>query len=242
MKINDKCQLFLRDVYLYDISSCHYSISEKSSFDVSFLEKDDKTKRNIQIGLLMKENPKFTSLLRNTTNSIINEYISINKLKDEEIVTRQYDGIIVTRPLEVTKLNLPLDFRTHILIFISSFNRNSYISYDGKKTSIKGISNRYNAIDSLYHQFLSQTNFLNKSSVFKQLQKLKNVFLQTKNIKLFCMPSNDDNSFVVYFKEFEDIKISKQTAKIIDVNDINREWYFNFYIKPFAQSLVLEFA
>jgi len=242
MKINDKCQLFLRDVYLYDISSCHYSILEKSSFDVSFLEKDDKTKRNIQIGLLMKENPKFTSLLRNTTNSIINEYISINKLKDEEIVTRQYDGIIVTRPLEVTKLNLPLDFRTHILIFISSFNRNSYISYDGNKTSIKGISNRYNAIDSLYHQFLSQTNFLNKSSVFKQLQKLKNVFLQTKNIKLFCMPSNDDNSFVVYFKEFEDIKISKQTAKIIDVNDINREWYFNFYIKPFAQSLVLEFA
>jgi len=242
MKINDKCQLFLRDVYLYDISSCHYSILEKSSFDVSFLEKDDKKKRNIQIGLLMKENPKFTSLLRNTTNSIINEYISINKLKDEEIVTRQYDGIIVTRPLEVTKLNLPLDFRTHILIFISSFNRNSYISYDGKKTSIKGISNRYNAIDSLYHQFLSQTNFLNKSSVFKQLQKLKNVFLQTKNIKLFCMPSNDDNSFVVYFKEFEDIKISKQTAKIIDVNDINREWYFNFYIKPFAQSLVLEFA
>ena len=242
MKINDKCQLFLRDVYLYDISSCHYSILEKSSFDVSFLEKDDKKKRNIQIGLLMKENPKFTSLLRNTTNSIINEYISINKLKDEEIVTRQYDGIIVTRPLEVTKLNLPLDFRTHILIFISSFNRNSYISYDGNKTSIKGVSNRYNTIDSLYHQFLSQTNFLNKSSVFKQLQKLKNVFLQTKNIKLFCMPSNDDNSFVVYFKEFEDIKISKQTAKIIDVNDINKEWYFNFYIKPFAQSLVLEFA
>ena len=231
----------MRDIYLYDIVSCHYSILEKAGFDVSFLEKDNKKKRNIQIGLLMKDNPRYTSLLRNTTNSIIDEYISINKLKDEEIVTRQYDGIIVTRPLYETKLTIPLALQSNIMIFISSLKRNSYISYDGNTTSIKGVPNRYKVIDSLYHQFLTATNFVNKSSVFKQLQKLKDLFLESTNTNLFCIPIND-NSFVVYLKEFGDIKISKQTSKMLDIDDIDKEWYFNFYIKPFAQSIVLEFA
>jgi hypothetical protein len=241
MKINNKCKLFMRDIYLYDIVSCHYSILEKAGFDVSFLEKNNKKKRNIQIGLLMKDNPRYTSLLRNTTNSIIDEYISINKLKDEEIVTRQYDGIIVTRPLYETKLTIPLALQSNIMIFISSLTRNSYISYDGKITSIKGVPNKYKVIDSLYHQFLTTTNFVNKSSVFKQLQKLKDLFLESTNTNLFCIPIND-NSFVVYLKEFGDIKISKQTSKMLDIDDIDKEWYFNFYIKPFAQSIVLEFA
>jgi len=241
MKITDKCKLFLRDIYLYDITSCHYSILENAGFDVSFLEKDNKKKRNIQIGMLMRDNSKYTSLLHNTTNSIINEYISINKLKDEEIVTRQYDGIIVTRPLNETSLTIKLELQSNIMIFISSFKRNSYISFDGHNASIKGVSNRYPAVDSLYHQFLSTTNFINKSSVFKQMQKLKDLFLKSDNPNLFCIPSGDD-SFIVYLKEFGDIKISKQTSKILDTDDIDKEWYFNFYIKPFTQSLVLEFS
>ena len=71
MKINENVKLVLKDVYLYDIEACHYTIMEKLGMDVSELDKSDKSQRNIEIGKMMRKNPKLTSLLRNTTKSII---------------------------------------------------------------------------------------------------------------------------------------------------------------------------
>ena len=97
MKINKNLKLVLRDIYSYDISTCHYNILKKYGFNLSKINKDDKITRNIQIGQMMKSNSQITSLLRNTTNSLIDEYINKNGIEEDDIVIRQYDGMIITK-------------------------------------------------------------------------------------------------------------------------------------------------
>lgn len=240
MIINKDCRLFLRDVYSYDIKSCHYTILKRKGLDVSWIDKDNKLKRNIQIGKWMAQNPRISSMLRNVTNSIIDDYITKNNLKLEEIVLRQYDGIIVTRMLrEITNQSIPLDLRTVFQVFISSFDRKMYIAFDGNSETIKGIPFRYEEIDKIYQKIL-KINFLNKSSIFKGLHRIKNEFLECKNPALFCVPTNEDK-YNVFLKKYGQIEISKQTIKILSTVDIDKKRYFNFYIKPFTQSIVSEF-
>ena len=45
MKINENVKLVLKDVYLYDIEACHYTIMEKLGLDVSTLDRDRKSTR-----------------------------------------------------------------------------------------------------------------------------------------------------------------------------------------------------
>ena len=84
MQINKNKKLILSDVYLYDIESCHYSIMQNLGLDMTGIERDNKLERNIQIGKMMRKNPKLTSLLRNTTNSIIDEYMRVNEITEDE--------------------------------------------------------------------------------------------------------------------------------------------------------------
>ena len=71
----------MKDLYLYDIEACHYNIVKHLGIDTSELDENDKTKRNIQIGKMMRKNPRLTSVLRSTTRSIIDEYIRRNNIQ-----------------------------------------------------------------------------------------------------------------------------------------------------------------
>ena len=104
MKINQNLKLVMKDLYLYDIEACHYNLVKKLGLDISELDENDKTSRNIQIGKMMRKNPRLTSVLRNTTRSIIDEYIRKNNIQEDEIVIRQYDGMILTRGLQETNV------------------------------------------------------------------------------------------------------------------------------------------
>jgi len=241
MEINKECNLFLRDVYSYDIESCHYTILKRKGLDISWINKDNKLERNTQIGKWMGRNQRITSLLRNTTNSIIDDYINKNNLKSEEIILRQYDGLIITRMLrEKTNQEISLDLRNIFQTFISSYDRKMYIAFDGKETFIKGIPYRYKEMDAIYKKLLN-INFLNKTSVFRGLEKIKNDFLNSNNPYLFCIPTNENNKFNVFLYGYDQMEISKQTIKLLGTEDINKKKYFDFYIKPFAQSIVSEF-
>ena len=163
MKINEKLKLVLKDVYLYDIESCHYSIMQNIGLDLTGIPKDDKLERNIQIGKLMRKNPKLTSLLRNTTRSIIDEYMRVNEVTDGDLVIRQYDGILITKTLRITDLRgIPLNIRKHFQVFISSIDRKRYIALDSEmKTSIKGVPFRYPEMDKIYNT-ICRINYANK--------------------------------------------------------------------------------
>ena len=241
MNINKNCKLVLNDVFLYDIGACHYNILQSLGFDISHIDRANKEKRNIQIGLMMKENPKVTTILRETTESLIDEYIRLNRIKEEEnIITRQYDGIITTRKLQETKDFLALEFRYHFSVFIISSNRSSYIALDqNNETHIKGIAHRYESIDNVYRR-LTKINFLNKESIFRTLQEIKNNIMIGEDAKLYCIPINKER-YNVFLKDYGQVEIGESAIKIMGTEDIDKQKYFDYYIRPFTESIVIEY-
>jgi len=240
MKINEKLKLVLRDVYLYDIEACHYTIMKKLGYDLSDLDQNDKLQRNIQIGQMMRKNPKLTTVLRTTTKTLIDEYMLRNNIKDDDIVIRQYDGVLLMKRLHETNIQeIPLNMRKYFEIFIISIDRKMYIACDSnREITIKGVPFRYEKMDQIYKR-LCQINFANKTSIFKSLHKLKYDFLHSNDANLFGVPVKGDK-YNVYLKGYGEIEISKQTLKIMDTDDIDKERYFNFYITPFTKSIVIE--
>ncbi len=242
MNINKNIKLILRDVYLYDIEACHYTIMTKLGMDLSGVDRDNKIERNIHIGKMMRKNPKLTSILRSTTKSIIDEYILRNNITEDDIILRQYDGIIISKTLAETNIqHVPLNIRKHFQIFISSIDRKKYIAFDSElTTTIKGVSFRYSAIDKIYNQ-ICRINYANKDSIFRNLQKIKDTFMNSNNSKLFGIPLKN-GKVNVFLKGYGEMEISPQTLKIMDTDDIDKQRYFTFYIEPFTKSIVTEFV
>lgn len=241
MNINNKCKLFLQNIYLYDITACHYSILEKLGVDISHLDKNDKTNRNIQIGLMMRNNPKLIPVLRGITESTISEYILRNNISDDDIIIRQYDGFLTSKKLkETTDLYLPLDLRKTFQVFIISSERDKYIGLaENNSISIKGLSHRYSEMDKIYQEILN-INFANKTAIFQKMSELKAEVLTSNDPLLYCIPSSD-STFNVFIKRYGQIEITESMSRIMDTDDIDKEKYYEIYLKPFFESLVLEF-
>ena len=240
MKLNENLPFILRDIYIYDIEACHYTILKNRGFDLSGIDQEDKLKRNILIGQMMRENPRITSLLRTTTDSIINDYVNINNIKENEIIIRQYDGLILTRKLTTTNIgHVPLECREKLEVFISSITRASYIaSNSDNNIKIKGVSFRYSEIDNIYKKLCSVVT-KNKNSMFKSLQKIKDEFYTSENSYLFAIPTKN-GKYNIFLKGYGDLEVSQSTVKIMDTDDVDRVRYFKFYIEPFTKSIVYE--
>jgi len=240
MDINKMCHLLLKDVYSYDISACHYQIVKQLGYDISKLDAEDKLKRNTQIGMMMRDNPKLTSLIRGITESTIGDYLTRNNVTEDELIIRQYDGVIVTKLLHETNLHLPLDKRDCFEHMLISIDRKTYIARVGSKTIIKGIPYRYPAMDQMYEKIL-KINFASKTQVFKSLQKIHDEIIIHGNASLYAIPTST-GLCNVFLKDYGQTQISKSMVNIMDPDDINKERYYDFYIRPFAESLVIEFA
>jgi len=241
MKINKNVKLFLRDLYLYDIEACHYTIMQKLDLDLSHINRQDKTERNIQIGKMMRKNPRLTSLLQNTTRSVIDEFIHINKIIEDDIILRQYDGIIISKILQYTDTkHIPLNIRKHFQIFISSIDRQKYIALTNKgEVIIKGIPFRYREMDKIY-EAICKINYARKETIFRYLQRIKDSIIRSQDPKLFAIPTKD--KFNIFLKEYGQLEVSKAALKIMDTEDIDKERYFKFYIEPFTKSVVVQFV
>ena len=240
MNINKFCRLFLNNVYSYDISACHYNILKSLNYDISNIEKNDKLKRNIQIGKLMKGNPQLTNTIRSITESLIDEYILRNKLLKDDIIIRQYDGFMSLKPLkQTTDQYLPIDLQTIFSVFIISLDRTKFIATDGNKISIKGIPNRYQEIDNIFKKILF-INYANKNSIFVSLQNIKDEILTSQNPKLYCIPSGE-GKYNIFLKQYGQFEISETLINILDTSDIDKERYFNHYFKSFFDSIAIKF-
>ena len=242
MKLNENLNLVLRDLYLYDIEACHYTILKNLGYDMTGINFEDKFERNKKIGQMMRKNPRLTSLLRNKTETTIDEYILKNNIVEDEIVIRQYDGLILTRGLRERHVSeIPLDLRRHYEIFIMSIDRTMYIAYDRSgKTTIKGVPFRYPQMDEIYDK-ICRINFGNKSAIFKTLHRIKNNLLESDDPYLFGVPLKNDK-YNVSLKGYGEMEVSKPTLRIMDTNDIDKQKYFDFYISPFTKSIVAEFV
>lgn len=241
MNINKDCKLFLRDIYSYDISSCHYTILKKIGIDLSGIDENDKEGRNIQIGIMMRDNPRITRVLRSTTEATISEYLNINNIKDEDIILRQYDGVIITKRMkDITSCNLPIELQDVFQNFIISIDRRQYIAYNGKNSKIRGVPHLYPEMKKILDK-LSRINYSNKTVLFQSLQKIKDEILMSNNPKLYCIPISDEK-YNVFLKKYGEITITKNAIKLIDTDEIDKLKYFDYYIRQFTQSIVLEFV
>lgn len=240
MEINKNCNLVLNDIYVYDIEKCHYSILNKFGYNIDYIDKNDKESRNIQIGYLMKNNPNLTHILRLITKSLVDEFILQNNIKENEIISRQYDGLLITRPVKIVDQFINFNLRDIYLKMIISINRDNYICINNKnKVIVKGISNKYENINNIYLNLLN-INYMSKRSIFNNLQRIKNNIIYNENSELFCIPDKN-NKFIIYLKQFGQFKISETIINLIDIDEIDKEWYFKEYLKPFFDSIVLEY-
>jgi hypothetical protein len=239
MKINEKCPLFLNNILNFDIESCHYFILESLGYDVSDISKDNKIKRNISIGLLMKKYPNLINILRKITESIVNDFILKNKIREDDIVLRSYDGII-TKSIKILDHDTSLKLRDVYINLIISSDRTNYLAINNKNEIIaKGISNKYNQINNFYSKLL-KINFISKESIFRSLQRIRDELINNEDPEIFCIPI-DDQYYEINLLKYGKMKISETVIQMIDCDDVNKEFYFDKYLKPFFDSIVIEF-
>lgn len=239
MEINKTCKLILNNIYLYDIISCHYRILEKNGFDLSGIDKENKEQRNIKIGLMMRDNQEITNLLRNTTKEIVDRFIQINNIKEEQIILRQYDGLLLTKLCKNILSDISPEFRKDFDKFIISITRNQYIAlFESSKIEVKGVSHKYPYIESLYKKLL-MSNFLSKDCTFQTMQDIKKEILTNENPSDFCI-NIDSEKYIMFIKKYGQIEITENMAEIMDPTDIDREKYFTIYMIPFFKSIVKE--
>ncbi len=239
MKINEKCPLFLNNILNFDIESCHYFILESLGYDVSDISKDNKIKRNISIGLLMKKYPNLINILRKITESIVNDFILKNKIREDDIVLRSYDGII-TKSIKILDHDTSLKLRDVYINLIISSDRISYIAVNDKnEITAKGIANKYNQINNFYSKLL-KINFISKESIFRSLQRIRDELINNEDPEIFCIPI-DDKYYEINLLKYGKMKISETVIQMIDCDDVNKEFYFDKYLKPFFDSIVIEF-
>ena len=240
MNISKYCKLYLKDIYYYDISSCHYELLKRMGVSISHINKDDKIQRNVQIGLMMRDSKIISDFLRDTTNSIMDEYIRLNDLQPTEIITRQYDGIITTRILRNILDYVPLDLRHVFCSFIISSRRNMYIALDRQDVvHIKGVPNQYDEMNKLYERIV-KINYLSKDAIFSSLESIKREIMTSDNNRLYCIPL-ENGKYNLFVKEMGSVIISDSLINMLDLDDVDRKKYFDFYIRPFSESIVINF-
>lgn len=242
MKINPNLKLILNEVYVYDIESCHYTLMKNNGFDLGDIDPEDKLGRNIAIGKIMQQNPRITEFLRTTTIALIDEYITSNEIEDNDIVIRQYDGLLLTKLLHKNNIqSIPLNLRKTFDVFISSIDKSMYIAITTSgDISIKGVPFRYLQMDAIYKK-ICQLNFANKIALFKGLENIKRSILESNDVKLFAIP-NKNNKFSIFLSGYGEMEVSPGTIKLIDTDEIDKMRYFDIYISPFTKSIVAEFA
>ena len=178
-------------------------------------------------------------MLRSVTTSTIDEYLKENNISENDIILRQYDGILLIKRLTITKGHIPLDLQKFFDMFIISIDRSCYLGFTSDSITIKGISSRYQKMDEVYRK-LSRINYNSKESVFKGLEEVRKLIFNTDDIMLFCIESDEDR-YSVFLKQYGEIEVSKSTARLLDMNEIDRQKYFDFYLKPFTMSICKEF-
>jgi len=242
MKINPNLEFVIKEVYIYDIESCHYTLMKMNGYRLDNIDPNDKLSRNIAIGKMMQKNPRLTEFLRSTTISLIDEYITANEIEEDDIVIRQYDGLLLTKFLHKNNIQeIPLNLRRTFDVFISSIKKDTYIAIDTmQQPSIKGIPFRYPHMDQIYKK-ICQLNFFNKPELFKGLERIKNLILNSNDVNLFAIPTKD-GKLSIFLKGYGEMEITSTTLKLVDTDEIDKRRYFDIYLTPFTKSIVSQYA
>lgn len=234
--INRNCNLVLRDLFYYDVVAAFPTIMQQQHYDFGNILLDDKEERNIFIGKEQRDNKNLSSFLNNSVTSIVDYYLTINEIDESEIIFRQKDGVILTRKLLVNNQFIELKLRKILSLLLISLDRSNMIYFDDfGELSVKGIRHYYDRLDDIYRMFY-KLDFYNKKILFQQLQYIKDKVVNNDDIMFYGI-KKDDSRFTFITKTGS---ITVHDIDFVNPEDIDKQKYFNFYFKPFIDSIYLE--
>lgn len=233
--INQTCPLLLKDVYSYDIQAAYPSILSKQNYNFKDINLNDKTERSIFLGKQQIDNSNLSEFLTESVNSLVRYYLQENNVSEEETITIQKDGFIITKMLNITDEFITMQFREMIDFLIITPDRKKFLYSSNDKITVKGISFYYSELNKIYQMF-SCLNFYEKSMLFGQMENIKNQVLQSDDKSLFLIPKDEKSFIVSTYKGNIEIK----DPDMISLSDINKNQYFDHFFKEFLQSIFLE--
>jgi len=126
-------------------------------------------------------------------------------------------------------------------IFLISIDRGMYIAFDNlrRKIKVKGVPNLYDGIKKYFEKLIRIVDIEKKSRVLDNLENLRNTFFNETDMNTFAIPVND-NEVEIIFKSFGQIKVKRNTLYYMSEDEVDKGFYYDFYLHSFIQSVILE--
>jgi len=237
MIISKKCNLILSSLFDYDISKCSYSILESIGWNINNINRDNKKIRNIEIGLLMRDNPKLSEFLLSQTEKIIDNYISLNKIGNDDIIIRAKDGFISKKPLTITDNTLKLESRGIVSKLIINQERNKYLAiYSNGQVVVKGINK---TLDTSFFDLFKNLEFGSKKNLMIGLENIRKIILDSDNVKWFIRKDQDEIYIPILNQGF--VKLNSSLISLIDTDEIDKIFVWEEFIWPFIKSILIHY-
>jgi hypothetical protein len=233
--INKNCPLVMHGVYSYDIVSAYPEILSKQFYDFKDVDLYNKEERSIFIGKQQRGNQTLSQFLIQSADSLVKFYLQDNDVSEDEIITTQRDGFIIKKILDNDDQFITMKFRGYIDFLIISSDRDNFLYLEDGELIIKGMPYYYDALMVFYKQF-ANLNFYNKKILFKQMQYIKDMVVNSTEVLPFLIPRDEESYIVITYKGNIQIK----DPDYIDPRSIDRLKYFNHYFRGFLRSIYLE--
>ena len=232
----NKSSFVYSDLFEYDFSACAYNILKNSGYDVSKINYFDKRIRNIQIGLLQRDNPYISGFISSSIENLVNFYLKENKILDEDIVLRQKDGLTLLKPMKNIDITMPMSFIGNISKLIFSVDRNKWlIIYSNGKVVPKGFSSL--PIDYSFFNFFKNLDYSNCRTLSRGMELIRKNIHASENKDWFCI--EDEDQVLVPMKNLGLVKFRKSVVYDIDINDVDKRFTWEDCIWPICRSLLV---
>lgn len=236
MEISKNCHLVLTTLFSYDFSTCAYNLLKSIGWDLSNINYDDKEKRNIQIGLLQRDNPRLAKFLLNSITNLVNHYFIINDITKDNLVVRARDGFIIKKKMNILDHTMPIDLRSVISKFIISTDRKKYLAiHMNGDVEVKGIKNK--TVDVSFYNLFKNLDFSTKRSLLIGLERMRQTILDSENILWFS--TKDEDNYNVPIIGSGILKLNKASLHLIDSGEIDKHFLWEEYVWPFARSILI---
>lgn len=233
--INENCELILRDLYYYDVVSAFPTIMQSQHYDFKDVDLKNKEERNIFIGKEQRDNKYLSSFLNESISSLVDYYLTINKISDDNIIYRQKDGFILRQPLAISNQFIEMKLRSILTIMIITPDRQKMLYFDEfGELSVRGVRYYYKRLDEIF-KMLYQLNFYKPKELFEQLSYIKNKIINNSDISFYGIEEDSKYTFMT-----KNGTITVRNLDFIDPDVVDRHKYFNAYFKPFFDSIFLE--
>ena len=210
---------------------------QNQNYDFGDIDLDNKQERNIFIGKQQIKNKNLSSYLNDSVKYLTDFYLQYNEIDDEDVIFRQKDGFILKKILPKNNLYIEMTLRHVLPILYIDITREKMIYFDeNDELYVKGVRYYYDRLSDVYLKF-KDLDFYNKKILCVQLQDIKNSVVYCED-KLFFGMNGDDVQYTFILKNGK--KIRTYDPDFVELEEIDRQYYFDVYFKPFLDSIFIE--